>query len=91
VIDLHWRLGEIDTEMLLADVRRMRVFHCQIPIVSPAYGMLLTVHHVLRNDFVPDDTPRDITDFMRWQELLTRDQSPQTERIGFTRQPKDGD
>jgi hypothetical protein len=76
VIDLHWRLGEIDTTTLLADVRRIRVFHSEIPVVSPAYGLLLTVHHVLRNDFVPDDVARDITDFGRWQDLLTTIASP---------------
>jgi hypothetical protein len=70
VIDLHWRLGEVDVATLLADVRRRWVFHSEIPVVSPAHGMLLTIHHVLRNDFVPDDTARDITDFARWQELL---------------------
>jgi hypothetical protein len=41
--------------------------------------MLLTVHHALRNDFVPADIARDVCDFAQWQALLGRE--PRWDRL----------
>ncbi len=83
VIDLHWRLGGIDAAAILGRVQRRRVFDSEIPVVSAIDGMLLTVHHVLRNDFVPHDVPRDVLDFVRWQDLPPSDAFATAENWGL--------
>jgi hypothetical protein len=69
-IDLHWRLGGLDAEALIDSAREMEVLTARIPVASPAFGLLLTVHHALRNDLVPDEIARDILDCGDWLRLL---------------------
>jgi hypothetical protein len=73
-VDLHWRLGGFDGEALIDSAREVDVLTTRIPVVSPAYGLLLTVHHALRNDLVPDEIARDILDGGGWLRLLADDE-----------------
>lgn len=72
-LDLHWKLGRLDARELLAMPRQVEVLGCDIPIVRPAFGLLLTVHHAIRNDFVPDHIARDVLDCAGWFSILTDD------------------
>lgn len=72
-IDLHWKLGRFDTEALLGTARRVRVLNVETTVVRPAFGLLLTVHHAVRNDLVPDEIARDILDCGGWFRLLATD------------------
>lgn len=69
-IDLHWKLGSFDTSILLETAQRVRVLNAEVHLVRPAFGMLLSVHHALRNDFVPDEIARDVLDCGRWFALM---------------------
>jgi hypothetical protein len=69
-VDLHWRLGGLDVEALLAEICRVEMFGTPVPLIPPGRSMLLSVHHALRNDFVPRDIARDVCDFAQWQVLL---------------------
>jgi len=73
-VDLHWRLGGFDAESLIGSAREMELLGARIPVVSPAFGLLLTVHHALRNDLVPDEIARDILDCGGWLRLLAGDE-----------------
>jgi hypothetical protein len=72
-LDLHWKLGRFDTESLLATARPVRVLNVETTVVRPAFGLLLTVHHAVRNDLVPDEIARDILDSGGWFRLLATD------------------
>lgn len=76
VVDLHWRLGAMDAATLLGSVEHRSVLNRPLPVVSLGHGMLLTAHHALRNDFVPDDIARDVCDFAGWMELQERSPDP---------------
>ncbi len=69
-IDLHWKLGIFDTEMLLESAEQTRVLNTVSRMIRPAFGLLLTVHHALRNDFVPREMARDVLDCARWFRLM---------------------
>lgn len=69
-IDLHWKLGIFDTEMLLESAEQTRVLNTFSRMIRPAFGLLLTVHHALRNDFVPREMARDVLDCARWFRLM---------------------
>jgi len=70
-VDLHWRLGTLDVETLLTGTGPIQVLNRPLPILSAAHCMLLSVHHALRNDFVPGDIARDVCDFAHWRHLLS--------------------
>jgi hypothetical protein len=72
-IDLHWRLGRLETEPLLAEAEPVRIFGRPVPLVRPTHCITLAAHHALRNDFVPDEIVRDLIDFRNW---LARMQDP---------------
>lgn len=72
-VDLHWKLGAFDVDAMLADARRIRVLSDEVPLVRPGTGLLLTVHHSLRNDFVPDECIRDLLDAVGWLRILATD------------------
>ena len=72
-IDLHWKLGRFDTEALLRTARPVRMLNVETTVVRPAFGLLLTVHHAVRNDLVPDEIARDILDCGGWFGLLATD------------------
>ena len=72
-LDLHWKLGRFDTEALLSTARPVRVLHVETTVVRPAFGLLLTVHHAVRNDLIPDEIARDILDCGSWFHLLAQD------------------
>lgn len=72
-LDLHWKLGRLDVGELLDTARRGAVVGCDVPVVRPAFGLLLTVHHAIRNDFVPDSIARDVLDCAGWFALLADD------------------
>lgn len=69
-VDLHWRLGRLDPEILLTQVQRATILGKTVPVVAPRHSLLLTVHHALRNDFVSDEIVRDLLDFHAWLEVL---------------------
>jgi len=69
-VDLHWRLGCVNVETILAGVRSVPILGRSLPLIGPGHSMLLTAHHALRNDLVPDDVARDICDFAQWEALL---------------------
>jgi hypothetical protein len=71
-VDLHWRLGALDVETLLAGSGLEEVLKRPVPLMSAGHCMLLSVHHALRNDFVPGDIARDVCDFAHWQALLSK-------------------
>jgi hypothetical protein len=49
------------------------VLTSELPIVRPGLGMLLTVQHALRNDFVPAKVTRDLLDLAGWFRVLAAD------------------
>jgi len=65
-IDVHWKLGRIDTAGVFAGARRITVLHKNVPAASAAHSLLLVVHHSLRNDFIADRIARDVLDFDAW-------------------------
>ena len=69
-VDLHWRLGGLDIERLLACSEPAEILNRHLPMMSAGHSMLLSIHHALRNDFVPGDIARDVCDFAHWQALL---------------------
>jgi len=71
-VDLHWHLGSLEVETLLAGARPAEVLNRPLPLMGPAHCMLLSVHHALRNDFVPGDIARDVCDFAHWRPLLDK-------------------
>jgi len=71
-VDLHWHLGILDVETLLGGAATVQVLNRPLPLMSARHAMLLSVHHALRNDFVPGDIGRDVCDFAYWQPLLAR-------------------
>lgn len=72
-VDLHWRLGAFDVDRAVADASPVRVLGHSVPLVRPGLAMLLSAHHALRNDFVPDEVIRDLLDVLGWLRLLSRD------------------
>jgi hypothetical protein len=72
-VDLHWKLGALDTDAALADASPVRVLGDAVPLVRPGLGLLLSAHHALRNDFVPDEVIRDLLDAHEWFRLLAQD------------------
>lgn len=77
-LDLHWKLGRLDVRKLITTAWRLPVQGFEIPVVRPAFGLLLTVHHAIRNDFVPDEIARDVLDSGGWFRLLANDPSELT-------------
>lgn len=71
-VDLHWHLGILDVETLLAAAAPVTMLNRPLPLLGPGHAMLLSAHHALRNDFVPGDIARDICDFVHWHILLER-------------------
>ena len=72
-LDLHWKLGRIDAAELLTTARQVNVLGRDVQIARPAFGLLLSVHHAVRNDFVPDQIARDVLDCAGWFSLLAED------------------
>jgi hypothetical protein len=69
-IDLHWKLGGVDPQQLLARSREVPVAGGTLRVVGPVDGLFLTAHHALRNDLVPDAIARDLIDTQGWFRLL---------------------
>jgi hypothetical protein len=69
-VDLHWHLGALDVETLLAGAGPVTMLNRSLPLMRAGHCMLLSAHHALRNDFVPGDIARDVSDFAHWQKLL---------------------
>lgn len=72
-IDLHWKLGSFDSAVVMKTARKIRVLNTEALMVRPALGLLLTVHHAMRNDFVPSEIARDVLDCARWFALMAGD------------------
>jgi hypothetical protein len=85
-LDLHWKLGRFDTEALLVTARPVRVLNVETTVVRPAFGLLLTVHHALRNDLIPDEIARDILDCGGWLRLLATDPEELSCALEYARQ-----
>lgn len=71
-IDLHWRLGRLDTRKLLAEAETVKLLGHGVPVVRAAHCVTVAAHHAIRNDFVPDDIVRDLLDFREWLPLIER-------------------
>ncbi len=69
-VDLHWKLGRFDPGELLESALIIPVLGTPTRVVRPAVGLLLTVHHALRNDLVPGEVARDVLDCAGWFRLL---------------------
>lgn len=70
-IDLHWRLGAgFDSAALINGSRRATFLDMEFPAVSDTDGLLLCVHHSLRNHFSPDKIMRDLMDLEHWCRLM---------------------
>lgn len=65
-IDLHWRMGRLDTEMLLSGVETSAMLGKHVPLLRAPFSVTIAAHHALRNDFVPDDMIRDLLDLADW-------------------------
>jgi hypothetical protein len=72
-VDLHWKLGAFDVDAALAQASPVRVLGDAVPLVRPGLGLLLSAHHALRNDFVPDEVIRDLLDANGWFRQLVQD------------------
>ncbi len=72
-LDLHWKLGRIDVAALIDTARPAQLMGVEVPIVRPAFSLLLSVHHAVRNDFVPDQIARDVIDCTGWFARLADD------------------
>ncbi len=72
-VDLHWRLGAFDVNAALASASPVCVLGEEVPLVRPGLGLMLSAHHALRNDFVPDEVIRDLLDALGWFTLLSHD------------------
>ncbi len=74
-IDLHWSLGfpedsELAPQRVIERGRVAQVFGQAVPVVSPADGLLLSVHHAVRENFAPDTVMRNLLDAEGWCGLL---------------------
>ena len=87
-IDLHWKLGSFDTEMLLESAVPTKVLNTVSRMIRPAFGLLLTVHHALRNDFVPREMARDVLDCARWFRLM--DENAEEKKVALEQARKCG-
>ena len=70
-VDLHWHVGPrgspmFESRSLLARAQSAQVSGRTVPVVGSIEGALLTVHHSLRNNFVPDEMVRDLLDLAAW-------------------------
>ena len=77
-VDLHWRVGpkksaRFESAGLLTRSRQRTLDGRRIPVLDTIDLLLLTVHHAVRNNFVPDDTIRDLMDVQAWLDSLERD------------------
>ena len=77
-VDLHWRVGprnaaRFESAALLSRARPMQFKGMTVQVVGTVDGALLTVHHSLRNNFVPDDIVRDLLDLETWIVRLVAD------------------
>jgi hypothetical protein len=69
-VDLHWKLGRFDPGELLESASTVPILGTPTRVARPAFGLLLTVHHALRNDLVPGEVARDVLDCAGWFRLL---------------------
>jgi hypothetical protein len=69
-IDLHWRLGRLETRKLLDEAVTVKLFGNTVPVVRAAHSITVAAHHAIRNDFVPDEIVRDLVDFRNWLPLM---------------------
>ncbi len=77
-VDVHWRVGPrgaamFEPKSLLGRARRVDMKGKSVAVVGMIDGALLTVHHALRNNFVPDDMIRDLLDLESWLTLMEND------------------
>lgn len=81
-VDLHWQLGAFEVDAALDSATRVPVLGAEVAVVRPGLGLMLSAHHALRNDFVPDEVIRDLLDVRDWIRMLERDaeESAWTER-----------
>jgi len=74
-VDLHWKVGlekgaEFGVQAIVSRSRRAQLLgHC-FPVVGSVDGLLLTTHHVVRNNVVPDAVIRDFLDIDAWYGCL---------------------
>jgi hypothetical protein len=73
-IDLHWDLAGsgLRTEEILSRSTTAMLMNRPIPVVDPADEFLLTVNHVVREDFGIQSVCRDLLDSRLWLEHLLK-------------------
>lgn len=70
-IDLHFRLGThvfpaLEVAAIVARSEVREIFRLPIRVVAPMDAIVLTVHHVLRNQFAPSSAVKDLCDLAAW-------------------------
>jgi hypothetical protein len=74
-VDLHWRLGthpspELETPRVIARAQTVEVLGTPVRVVSPGDGLLLSAHHAIRENLVPEAVIRNLLDIEGWCGLL---------------------
>jgi len=71
-IDMHWELSGlgVDTHGILHRARKECLLGRTIPVVDYVDGLLLTVHHAIRENLAIDSIARDLLDIRLWCERL---------------------
>jgi len=67
-IDLHWDLAGsgLRTEEILGRASRAPLMDATIPVVDPQDGLLLTIHHEIREALAIESVCRDLLDVRLW-------------------------
>jgi hypothetical protein len=73
-VDLHWRLGtrpppSLAAGAIIARAQAAQLYGTTIRVAAPADAIVLTAHHVLRDNFAPDTTVKDLCDLAAWWEV----------------------
>jgi hypothetical protein len=71
-IDLHWSLAGsgLPVEEILERAEKAGLLGAPIPVVDAADGLLLTIHHAIREDLALESICRDLLDARLWCERL---------------------
>jgi len=71
-IDLHWSIAGsgLFVEEILKRAEKTELMDVTIPVVDGADGLLLTIHHAIREDLAMESVCRDLLDVRLWCERL---------------------
>jgi len=70
-IDLHWQLGTgptpfLGTRHVIERAETVRLYGASIRVASPVDAIILIAQHVLRDNFTPNTTVKDLCDLAAW-------------------------